>query len=990
MLHRLALILLFTGCLSLGSDGQALDQVIELLHTANKLGEQAEYQAAIDSCETALSILNDFSEPNDSTVGLTYFMIGRCYQLLGDWDASINYIRASAQRYEKAFGRNHIKSGDALYSIARQMAMAGQYDSVAFYYREALDIYQTIDAPLDEGWAYRALGEALEFQGAYQGAMEANEKAADLLASLPKKYPKLYASRQTEAIRQLSLSYLNLSSLYSLVNDYDASINYAQQAQQLIEENESLHSTMKKTLYINQAKLYEKMGVIDQSLATYEALLETGKDQEAPVEKRQLYLEMAKIANSSGHLVQAKAYLREAYQLSRKIQSADSLHFAEVELLQAENYRLSGQAQLAVELLHRVLKQYLEINNFGQLLKTYEALSWAYADLGIMVEALHFNQKALGLFIPTSEAQQQLLVSPDYAELKAAQGYFLWQQYLQNQSSSDLVKAGEALQESIAIMEAFEQQLFHQKTFLSTYSKIYDWYLNVLFEQYHQTQNEQLKALAFNLIERSKANMLLASESWRTLPELPEDIVKKEETTKARLVDLRKKIFETTNRNNTEVSEWKQEVFEQVSILKALKTEIQQKYPEYYAAKYDRPIIPFSALRPLLPNTQTAIIEFFEGKENLFVFIITDANTNWLRIPYPESVRQNIQSFRQLIATHPSNNGGFEPSIQQIKMVGTALHQQCWSPIHNYLSPSIKELILIPDGLLNYIPFEAIPVNQYGRYLIMDYTVSYAYSSSFWSSQLATKKSKAKQLFAGFAPGYSSSFQNQDSMLRNPMQGQWLPLPGAKTEVTQIAKLLNGDSFLDQEATLDKFRSVAPQYKILHLAMHAMVENQNPAFSKLIFATESGLEKLTVMELYHLRFEADLAVLSACNSGFGRTQEGEAVMSLSHAFSYAGIPSTIMSLWQVPDGYTKDLMIDFYTALRKKDTKSSALREAKLKHLNEWQGLPAEHPYFWASFIASGNMAPIYTSNFWPLLIALGLALLIVFLFLFRKRRAST
>ena len=968
MIQRLALMLLFTGCLNSGAHGQALDRVNKLLHTANKLGEQAEYRAAIDTCETALTLLNEFSEPNDSTVGLTYFMMGRCYQLLGEWDASINYIRESAKQYEKAFGRYHIKSGDALYSIARQMAMAGQYDSVAFYYREALEIYKTIDAPLDEGWAYRALGEALEFQGAYQAAMEANKKAVDILASLSEKKPKLYANRKTEAVRQLSLSYLNLSSLYALVNDYDASINYAQQAQQLIKENEALHSTMQKTLYINQARLYEQMGDIDQSLATYETLLEGGKNQEAPIEKRQLYLEMANLANSSDKLTKARGYLQEAYRLSQKIQSTDSLHFAEVELVRAENYRLSGQAQLAVELLYWVVRQYQQVDNFSQLLKTYEAMSWAYSDLGAMTEALRYNQQALDLFIPTSEAQQQLLVSPDYAELKAAQGYFLWQQYKQKQSGSDLLKAGVALQESIAILETFEQQLFQQKTFLSIYSKIYDWYLNVLFEQYQLSPNEELKARAFNLMERSKANMLLASESWRMLPALPEEVVKKEEKTKAVLVDLRHKIFEATNSDthSAKLEEWKKEVFQNVAALQDLKSEIQQNHPEYYAAKYDRPILEFEEAKNYLPNTQTAIIEFFEGEENLFVLLITNANTNWLRLPYPESLQQNIRDFRQLIATHPSNNGGFEQSIEQIKAIGKILFNQCLSPVINQLDKNITELVLIPDGLLNYIPFEAIPTNSAGQYLIHDFTISYAYSLSFWKNQLTTKRTNAEHFFAGFAPNYSQILAIENPTLRNPMQGQLLPLPGAKAEVEQIAKLLEGQAYIDEAATLNNFLSKAPQYKVLHLAMHASVENQNPAFSKLIFATGSATEKITAMELYHLRFSADLVVLSACNSGFGQSQKGEAVMSLSHAFSYAGIPSTVMSLWQVPDGYTKDLMVDFYSSLQEKNTKSNALREAKIKHLKEWQGLPAEHPYFWASFIASGNMAPIYAKSSWP------------------------
>ena len=188
-------------------------------------------------------------------------------------------------------------------------------------------------------------------------------------------------------------------------------------------------------------------------------------------------------------------------------------------------------------------------------------------------------------------------------------------------------------------------------------------------------------------------------------------------------------------------------------------------------------------------------------------------------------------------------------------------------------------------------------------------------------------------------------------------------LPGAVRETQDISKMMEGDALVGENITEGVFKAHATEYRILHLAMHAWLENQDPLFSKMLFAhlpgdkTEDG--DLNAVELYAMRLPADLAVLSACQTGVGELRRGEGIVSLSRAFTYAGVPATVVSLWSVADASTSQIMVDFYKGLKSGKRKDEALREAKLKYLSTAEALDAS-PYFWTGFVACGDMGPLF------------------------------
>jgi len=302
------------------------------------------------------------------------------------------------------------------------------------------------------------------------------------------------------------------------------------------------------------------------------------------------------------------------------------------------------------------------------------------------------------------------------------------------------------------------------------------------------------------------------------------------------------------------------------------------------------------------------------------------------------------------------------------------------------------KIIFSLDGALNYIPIEAIPLDE-NQYLIHKYSISYSNSASLWLEQQERNDQGFSKSFVGFAPEYDSEyhFATRDSLLENRVtvlrsNGQF-KLPNAQLEVSEIANLINGKSIVGSLASRAAFLKEIPDYQIIHIAAHGLVNDQNPLSSCLLFTNEKAEEsKLYASDIYQLNLNADLAVLSACNTGYGKLQRGEGMVGLSHAFNYAGVASTLVSLWSVPDKQTSELMMDFYKYLKEGETKDEALRQAKINFLNNNKNAKAVHPYFWAGFVLHGNTETIAFSKWNPWFFAIG-GILFVTLFYFWKNK---
>jgi len=197
-------------------------------------------------------------------------------------------------------------------------------------------------------------------------------------------------------------------------------------------------------------------------------------------------------------------------------------------------------------------------------------------------------------------------------------------------------------------------------------------------------------------------------------------------------------------------------------------------------------------------------------------------------------------------------------------------------------------------------------------------------------------------------------------------------LPAGRENVKQQAAKFKCKPFLANQATKQQFTDDADQFQILQLSMHGILDDEKPLYSKLIFADSA----LYAADLYNTRLNADLAILSACNTGTGEIKKGEGVMSLSRAFTYAGCPSLLLSLWSVPDGGTAELVDTFLEQLQQGETKDKALQTAQFKYLNNTSP-DRLHPMYWAGLVPSGDMQAVKFSHnspwWWGIILILGI-----------------
>ncbi|WP_299524921.1 CHAT domain-containing protein [uncultured Lutibacter sp.] len=401
--------------------------------------------------------------------------------------------------------------------------------------------------------------------------------------------------------------------------------------------------------------------------------------------------------------------------------------------------------------------------------------------------------------------------------------------------------------------------------------------------------------------------------------------------------------------------------------LQLLKQEINAKYPTL-TVKNDS-LISFKTIEEKLLRKNEQLIEFFDGKENVYVFSISKGIAPKLdKIVKEDEFNTQISEFLNLFAN--SRGSDLQNNVTKYTSLGFQLYKNLFS---KELS---KNTIIVPDGLFSFLPFDALITEKTAitnfenlPYLLKKSNISYAYSASILI-QDSKVVGKGKENFIGFFPVFEKNYRDL-SELNYTLQ-----------EANSIENSIDGAFLLKQKATKKAFNQLAKNYSIIHLSTHATSGNYyTPP------AIEFYNETLYLPEIYGYNFKTDLLVLSACETGLGTLRKGEGAMSLARGFSYAGVKNLLVSLWKVNDKSTEELMSEFYKNYKKTGNKSEALHTAKLSYLNnESISVSKKSPYYWASFIYIGEVSSHQNKNFnfmWFLIVGL---FLIAGYFLFKKR----
>ena len=276
------------------------------------------------------------------------------------------------------------------------------------------------------------------------------------------------------------------------------------------------------------------------------------------------------------------------------------------------------------------------------------------------------------------------------------------------------------------------------------------------------------------------------------------------------------------------------------------------------------------------------------------------------------------------------------------------------------LPEHVNKLTIIPDSYLYQLPMDVLPVEapdhpeSYGgaEYLIERFETNYM--TSLGDFNISTEEIPHSHDYAGY--GVSTFGENREALVS---------LPQATTEIKRIAQQLdalkNKRTYVNAEATEQSFRQHAPHSRILHMATHSEVSNRDPMFSSIYLST-SGADneerfsgRIFASELFELNLTNELIMLNSCESGSGSYIQGTGVVGISRALRYAGARALVLNLWSVNDMLASDFAIKFYEGINEGQSKSEALRKAKIHFLKTKNA----NPHYWGSYMLLGNEDPI-------------------------------
>jgi CHAT domain-containing protein/tetratricopeptide (TPR) repeat protein len=542
--------------------------------------------------------------------------------------------------------------------------------------------------------------------------------------------------------------------------------------------------------------------------------------------------------------------------------------------------------------------------------------------------------------------------------------------------------AFEHYQKARELVEIYNKNIVSESDrlqFTSSNSNAFSLELQSAIRLYYSTGNAIFLEKAFLSADRNKASQLtfgLKDDEFKKLGGIPDSIIKKVNYLQEEISLFRSYIQDVQKKAHPDLTQI-QWLIENLNLLmdesESMSKNINNIYPNYYKLKYSSNNLNTDSLKKLI-NFNKTLIEYAFSGDSLYTFVL---NSKKLKIFSQSSkgLEDSIKSFRDFNHIIALDNKKSNLKIYINKAYW--LYNKLIKSMEPYLT---ENLIIVPDGYINLIPFESLvtsenlPDHSESRllpYLLYKYCVSYTYSASLFNIQQNIKSIRTNKVLA-FAPIYKNN--------------KYFELIDSRQEVKNIVNIFNGKAITDRKATKEYFKKHTADGSILHLAMHAQIDNEFPMNSKLIFSDSY----LSNYEIYNLNLRSPLVVLSACSTGGGKLMKGEGIISLARGFMHAGCTSMLMTIWDVPDQSSSELMQLFYKNLKKGYCIDKSLQKAKIQYIENSDNNFAL-PYYWAGYIQTGKteaILPVVISNKTKCnkIIILSVSFLIISTFIIIKR----
>jgi CHAT domain-containing protein/lipopolysaccharide biosynthesis regulator YciM len=969
------------------------------------------FQEAIPNVRKSMSLKQQlFGEGPE--VALNYAYLGYIFTSDGKFDSASYYLHKSLAIQKKYLARDDVDLANTLYHLGRNHQDKGELSKALDYLQQSLSIRaaKLNDSHPNISNNLQQLGSVYQKMGNIDRALDYYKKSLAIrIKSLGPNHVNVAAS------------YWSIGNLYGNIFNYHQAIDYTRQGNAIMQAMYGDKSDLLPTYDAFLGRMYSKIGDHASALASFNL---AQRRVENNLDKDHLYRGIvyniigeyyAEIKDSN----KAMSYLNKALAIFRKAGGANAVREADV-LTRIASINVDGEN---FKNAHQHYTQALELYQSKMGGKTpkvatvHQFIGDAYAAQGQFKPALISYQKGLAA-IATDFNDTSIFANPAIERvdnkalalrivIKKAQALSKWARHADDlqQGFQTFLYAIDLGEDLIMNFELESSKVELKKEI----SSLYHLAMESAYQLYTATGSTQYIDYAFAISEKSKAMLLLENmrdEEAKFLAGVPDSLVRRENDLEIALAYHRSQLYRAqTIKDTATIAINERTIFDLQQKYELLKGELEKKFTAYFNIRHNPFRASLADVQNALPEG-ASMIEFFTGDQYIFTLSIDKGASTFSRINKDSTLLTLLSDYHKSLT---DVDFIINSNREADRLYTNTAHQLYTLFLKSVVekNPGITHLVIIPDDRMAQLNFGTLltqphqgtaPDYKTLNYVASRWRTSYAYSAQ-WLHQNRSITRKAKKEFGGFAPSYQTDNFSAADSINHPltylvMRSGNFPLPGAVEEVKSISQLMRGDSWINEEATETNFKTSASLYHVLHLAMHTLIDNEKPQFSELLFNHDSDTVNdgyLTVAEIYNLKLNASMAVLSACRSGFGKIQAGEGPISISRAFSYAGCPSVVMSYWKVPDEVTSKIMINFYEELSKGTPKDEALRLAQFKFLNETTNPMYRHPYFWAGIVVMGDTQPLpEPTSYWVYFVLIGSIAFALTAFLFwRKQRAT-
>jgi CHAT domain-containing protein/Tfp pilus assembly protein PilF len=775
--------------------------------------------------------------------------------------------------------------------------------------------------------------------------------------------------QQTTALRSQDICLYWLTLLYKDKGDYSKAMACATEALRISREigfktGEAFHLTTIGDIYRSLGNYERALEFNKEALGVAEQYIGKWSREECLNTIGLVYIELHDYARAMDSFKEALEYIRKIGHRREEARCLYNIGFAYFKLGDLPNaFEFFSKSLSAASLAGKKIIQAQNYNRLGDLYR--ELGSWDKSkDSYVLAQSVG------------REIGQPTAIWEAYAGLGAL-----------FTARKEFPSAIENYKKAIGIIEDLRVQLLlreYSSGFFKSKIPIYEALVNLLFEGAEKKPSAEALEECLYYAEKAKARSFLDDLQKAKIDSssLPQEKVDELEQISRKISHLSAELNDGSL-SPADGAQFREQLEKAEDDYQLFAERARAENPNYSRAVSSEPCR-LPEIRRKLLNGETGIVEYFVGEENIYIFFITAGNLSVRRLTPPESRRtlRLVSNYIRLLSSREITNSDVAPA-------GRKLYDALFGAAGREYLSGIKNLIFIPDRTLYYLPFETlVPGEEPGsgrtssRFLMEDYGISYAPSASTLVSILERQEritAEADLLSIG-----NPSFGRTDDIKRVGKNGNDVlseyylekrfvlhPLEFASREMESISRLMAPGSrriVSGAEATEDRVKKLPLSgYKILHFATHSLLDEMVASRSALVLSADSQSDEdgfLQAREIYNLKLNADLVVLSACQTAGGKMEKGEGIQGLSRAFFCSGSRAVVASLWNANDESTSYFMKSFYGFLTEGKTKQEGLRLTKIKmcRSDEWR------PYHWAAFVLIGEgdaIIPLHRLSFW-------------------------